>query len=520
MLLPIMFRFLPILLFASFTLNAAEIPWVQVDPSGKLVYKSTERGDRIMDFSFAGYMGGGVALPAPAVAKTVNPSGGEDDSAAIQAAIDNVSSMPLVAGFRGAVLLSPGVFTCKATLTIKSAGVVLRGSGSGVDGRGTTLRLAGGPHVCINISGPRAAEPPGPSTPLTDTYVPCGANSFEVADATAFHAGDTILIRRPVTPAWVHFMDMDTLVRDGKKETWIAGETHMQRRIVSIAGRRITVDMPLADSLDPKYLNPPGASIARIQPATRISQVGVESLHIVAPAQSVSIDQPLYKAIQMDGVADGFLRDISIADTTNSVSVGGNSARITVDNLRITHTVATQGAAKPADLSSNSPQTLFNRCTSTGDNLFYFVTGARVTGPIVLLNCTFKGSGHLQPHQRWATGLLVDNCHCPGGGIDFMNRGEMGSGHGWTIGWAVAWNCSAKSFIIQNPPGSVNWAIGCKGTFETSARPFAKEPKLPAGIIESANTPVAPESLYPSGHPHPLNKTKHPGAEVFHAGAI
>ena len=33
-------------------------------PDGKLVYKTTPAGDRIMDFSNAGYMGGGVALPA------------------------------------------------------------------------------------------------------------------------------------------------------------------------------------------------------------------------------------------------------------------------------------------------------------------------------------------------------------------------------------------------------------------------------------------------------------------------
>ncbi|MFI5381918.1 MAG: hypothetical protein ACHRHE_21690, partial [Tepidisphaerales bacterium] len=241
------------IVLVAFAAGAAESPWVQIDASGKLVYKTTERGDRIMDFSFAGYMGGGVALPNPPVQKTVDPSGGEDDSAAIQRAIDAVSAMPPVDGFRGAVLLGPGEFTCEAPLTIRVAGVVLRGSGSSVAGRGTTLRLAGGPQVCISIAGPRAERPAVPSTPLADAYVPSGTDSFEVADAAPFHAGDTILIRRPVTPAWVHFMDMDTLVRDGKKQTWISGETHMQRRINSITGRRITVDIPLADSLDPKY---------------------------------------------------------------------------------------------------------------------------------------------------------------------------------------------------------------------------------------------------------------------------
>ena len=38
--------------------------WVYAGPNGKLVYKTTPAGDRIMDFSHAGYMGGGVALPA------------------------------------------------------------------------------------------------------------------------------------------------------------------------------------------------------------------------------------------------------------------------------------------------------------------------------------------------------------------------------------------------------------------------------------------------------------------------
>ena len=34
--------------------------WVYRDANGKLVYKATKRGDRIIDFSHAGYKGGGV----------------------------------------------------------------------------------------------------------------------------------------------------------------------------------------------------------------------------------------------------------------------------------------------------------------------------------------------------------------------------------------------------------------------------------------------------------------------------
>src|SRR5215475_16054520 len=79
--------------------------WVHPDKDGKLVYKSTPAGDRIMDFSSAGYMGGGVALPAVPAKRTVQPSGKGDDTALIQAALNEIAAMPLEGNFRGAVLL-------------------------------------------------------------------------------------------------------------------------------------------------------------------------------------------------------------------------------------------------------------------------------------------------------------------------------------------------------------------------------------------------------------------------------
>src|SRR5579864_1166687 len=98
--------------------------WVRVDSSGNLAYTTSPKGDRIMDFSSAGYMGGGVALPSLPVKATVKPSGG-DDTSAIQNAINTVSSLPLANGFRGAVLLSPGAYKVSAPLEIGASGVVL-----------------------------------------------------------------------------------------------------------------------------------------------------------------------------------------------------------------------------------------------------------------------------------------------------------------------------------------------------------------------------------------------------------
>lgn len=471
--------------------SPAKSEWVYLNTLGKLVYKFLEGGDRIMDFSHAGYMGGGVSIPELAVKIVLEPLNG-DNTDAIQHAIDMVSKMEPVNGFRGAVLLKPGTYNCERTLVINVNGVVLRGSGSGKEG--TVINMTGKPHNCITVRGNVTSTAIGTPVLFSDAYVPSGAQSFHVTDVMGFKAGDTIRISRPVTEDWVEFMGMHELVRDGKKQTWISGEITTTRVIRKIEGKKITIDIPLTDSYDSRYLNPPGVSVIKITTSGELSQIGIENFRIACPDQSVTINEGHHQAFRMSGISDGWARNIEIFNTVNSISVTGR--RITIDNISIVHNLPTKGAAKPADLNGSGQQILFNRCSITGDNLFFFGTGAKVTGPVVLLNCIFRGNGWIQPHQRWATGLLIDNCQVPDGGIDFMNRGIMGSGHGWAIGWAVAWNSNAKSFLNQRPPGSANWVIGGTGEKHKRAIPFDTIPYLPEGIYDSHGTRVAPASLY------------------------
>src|ERR1051325_10021858 len=191
-------------LFAAMALagrnaRAAESAWVHPGPDGKLLYQTTSSGDRIMDFSHAGYRGGGFALPNVPVTHTLKPSGNGDDTAAIQRAINAVAALKPENGFRGAVLLAPGVFSCSNTITISSSGVVLRGSGSTGETTRTTIRLTGQPHNAITIRaspGRRDAEPApifaSAQTTMADAYVPSGTARFAVSDATGFAVGDTI----------------------------------------------------------------------------------------------------------------------------------------------------------------------------------------------------------------------------------------------------------------------------------------------------------------------------------------
>jgi hypothetical protein len=499
-------------LFCAAFSQAAQSEWVYAGPDGRLVYKTTPAGDRIMDFSSAGYMGGGVALPTVPVKRTVEPSGGQDDTAAIQAAIDAVSAMGLQGGFRGTVLLAPGTYSCSETISIAADGVVLRGSGSS-GSAASTIKMVGGRHCAITIGSSRGGrgrrlgetrvEGVLPSnrgqdardTTIADACVPSGATSFTVADATGFAPGDTISIRRPVTEAWVHFMQMDDLVRDGRPQTWIrtGSDIGTERRIAAISGNRITLDVPLSDSFDAKYLDPPGTVVVKVTPPTRITQAGVENLHIQSPPMKISYSQHPYTAMRING-EDCWARDVLIEETMNSVSISGR--RITLERVAIRRTVPNLGASKPAEFAPNASQVLLDRCSGNGDNVWHVATGGRQAGPIVLLNCTFDGTGHIEGHQRWTTGILLDNCRVPEGGIDFKNRGSMGSGHGWGTGWSVAWNCVAKTYVVQQPPGAMNWMIGCIGSNVPTPRPFDKEPNLPLGTSDAPGTPVTPQSLY------------------------
>jgi hypothetical protein len=57
------------------------------------------------------------------------------------------------------------------------------------------------------------------------------------------------------------------------------------------------------------------------------------------------------------------------------------------------------------------------------------------------------------------------------------------------------WNSSSGANYIQQPPGSENWCIGCKGTQYTQAAPGGST-ILPQGAIDSQGTYVFPSSLY------------------------
>jgi hypothetical protein len=460
--------------------------WVYPDGKGKLAYKGLGAGgDHIMDFSHAGYMGGGVALPTvPMVESVAAPSGG-DDLAAIQGAIDAASKRPLVSGFRGAVVLGKGSYQISGALHITASGVVLRGAGSAAGG--TELRFPGAARrvMFIQGAGGRTLDTAS-SVTITDDNVPAGSSTFTVSSVAGFKVGDEVMVGRPVTAAWISLLGMDKLVRNGAQQTWISAGTVLrgERVITAIAGNKITVDVPIPDSFDAQYVKPPGGSIVKYSFAGRITQVGLEGLRFVGSPRAAGND---FHFIQMSAVADAWIKDVVAHDFTNGIVISDSAKRITVEDTIVSHTMGDYfTAAAPSDMSVDGSQVFIHRSGSRGGNkIFYYSTAGGVVGPNVVMG--FSGSGvrsHVQPHMRWATGLLVDSTSLDDGNIEYINRGTAGSGHGWAMGWGVIWNSASSTIRAEQPAGAANWAIGNKGT------------QAGNGTFDSHGTPVNPKSLY------------------------
>jgi hypothetical protein len=90
--------------------HAAQFTWISFT-NGHLVYAQDSQGNRIPDYSYAGYGGGGVPIPTVPTKVTVPAPSGGDDTGALQSAFTKAAALPLDAnGFRGAVQLAKGTY--------------------------------------------------------------------------------------------------------------------------------------------------------------------------------------------------------------------------------------------------------------------------------------------------------------------------------------------------------------------------------------------------------------------------
>lgn len=443
----------------------------------------------IPDFSYAGYMGGGVSLPTDVPVKaTVSPEEG-DDASRIQAAINQVEALePDQNGFRGVVLIKAGHYSLKNILAIRKSGVVLRGEGQGLNG----TVLHSNPrveHTVINVLGPGGVSKDIESTQaITTDYVPVGAYSFEVEDASDYEAGQKIVVTRIPNQAWIDALGMDW-------GTLCAGETNCtgwtpstytvdhERTITAISGNTVSINIPIVDVMEVGY---GGGSISKIQSSSRISKCGIENMRIQSFYNGNSDESHAWTAVRLRDAENCWVKQVTGQYLAYS-TVNIESANFTTvqDCAYIDPKSQVSGGRRYSFAIQEGLGNLFQRCYAI-DGRHDFVTGSRVTGPNVFLDGLAESAeSDIGPHHRWATGTLFDNIRAASTRV--WNRGSSGTGHGWSGAQTMFWNISSYTgeFRVDSPHGSMNWGIGCIGTNQTGE-----------GYWESWGSNVQPRSLY------------------------
>jgi len=463
----------------------ASVAW---DDTGDLIYTPTAVADRIPDFSTVGYRGGIVGIPNVPTVLSVLPVAG-DDTAMIQAAINQVAAMPLNAnGFRGALLLKAGEYQINGQLTINASGVVLRGEGDGP--AGTVLRATGTTQrtlVRFAGSGSRSTVS-GTTHQVVDQYVPVGARSFHVDSTSGLAVGETVIVNRPTTTEWVAAIGMNLL-----DNPWVAGnhEPNWDRVITRIEGNSITVDAPLTNSLDLGY---GGGNIRQYTWSGRINNVGIESLRGISDYIGDTDVNHATWLVEMSAMENGWVRDLTAYNFRQGiVTLTSTSKWVTVEECESYDPKSPIIGGERYTYNVNGQLILVqNSHASQGRHDYVF--GSAVPGPNVFFNNTavnaYSDSG---PHHRWSTGGLFDNLDIDGHQINVQNRGNLGTGHGFAGANMVIWNSTADGFIVHNPPTAQNWLIGSTGPISPGS--FYVGPHDP-GTVESHGSAVQPRSLY------------------------
>lgn len=482
--------------------HAWESAKVRYDSNGRLFYPADASGNRIPDYSHAGYKGGGVPLPSVPVVRTLSPVAG-DDTASIQAAIDQVGALPLRAsGYRGTLLLTAGVYDVAGTIRVNHKGVVLSGVGDGADpATNTILRRTGTSTATVVVAGSGTdndfrPEVAGTRRAITSQRVSVGSRSFSVDDASGFRVGDPMILLHPSTAAWIAAMDNGGVTN---ANTWRPGDIDIRyhRYITAISGNTIAIDAPVFNHLERSLSQ---SFIYKYDPSSILTNIGIEKLRVdIVTAGPESEDHAL-DAITFVGAEDCWLRDATMQHFVHAGVQFSNATRCTVERARAIEPHSLITGSRRYNFSTYHAQLiLFRDCFASYARHAFITNGTSTdSGSVVLDSTSDHNLTFAEAHRRWSTGLLFDRLttsnRSSGDVYGFYNRGNYGTGHGWAAGHSVIWNTNADGgkILVQQPPTAQNYAIGCFGNV-TGAGPFAG----PVGYIEGSNQPgLQPQSLY------------------------
>lgn len=434
---------------------AVFIPLIFAVRSGYCQTKSITETPAI-DFSHAGFGGGGKTLPSIPGVIAVKPTG-KDDSRLLQAAIDHVSGLPLQEnGFRGAILLAPGIFFCSQPLSISTSGVILRGSGT----QKTAIVATGkGRHPLI-----KAGNKKNPKTTnklrIMDPTVPVGSMNISLEDVKDLKNGDRVVITRPSTKRWITSLGMDTLKGNfaDLRFHWPEGSRNLvwDRTVVSVDKdkNQIQIDAPITTSLEQTY---GGGTLEKLSVNLPARQIGIENLIIESDfeGENPKDEEHAWCGIVLDNIEDSWVRDVTARYFVSSaVRVGYRARRISLLDCRNERPVSEIGGYRRLSFLVEGQQVLVKNCTADS-GINDFAIGFLAAGPNVFLNCkATKALGASGSYESWASGVLYEGVEIEGSDLRLTYDMQRAQAGGWTAANSVIWNCTAEEIVAKGPEGA------------------------------------------------------------------
>ncbi len=511
-----------------------------ITPAGcTLEHKSyNAQGDKIGDFSYAGFHAGKYELPITenlTVAMELSPTGTNDDTELIQKAIDKV-----YADFKGngikVIKLKSGIYNINKNGIYLKSGILLSGEGQGPTG---TILYA--KDLCrynvITVSG-GAPTKLTKNVPITDKYVRAGTSKIHISseNASNFKVGDTVVIYHPSTEKWIDGVKMKDMINVlGDDNSWQPGQVdmHTERTITEINGTEISFDFSFFVPYDKEYSQ---SYIYKIDDSNRLKDIGIENLRILSNYNGDPTDEEhAVNGIWVTNAKNIFVRNISSKHLCNSlITCESNTKQVTICNCSYLEPVSkiTGGRRYSFATSTSAQQILCTGCYSY-DGRHDFEASLTVTGPIAFVdNISDSSNVASETHGTWSTGVLYDNLyHIPNsskGLIALANRGIYGTklSQGWSAAGSVVWNCLASAIIAHKPPLTYqNFVVGAWGVYDNQVSSYMKSkhisgfkkayrctsdyygtdsefltedgcPFVGNAYFENKSTPVEPRSLY------------------------
>ena len=456
-----------------------------------------------IDFSRVGYMWGEKPIPHYENKIVLTPPvDGADATAMIQEALDNVEAP-------GAVLLKEGLYNIEGKLVIRKDEVVLRG-----EGNGTVVKALGtGRRSLITVDCPSKRIAKKVAT-VVDELTPVGQLWVRVDRPSKFKVGDRIAICMKPNEQWIRDLKMDKITprRDGLDiKQWTPDQyvINWERIVMAVKGDKIYLDNPIVMELDLRYMTATVDHVSR----ERVTQSGVENMMLESEydpsvvtkipggkfkgVEYCSDEEHSWNGIQFRSAEHCWVKNVtSIYFAYCIVSLNSGAKNITVKDCVCKQPVSIiTGGRRYAYNLGGGELCLIENCRAEQDR-HGFVTGARVPGPNVFVDCDMVDAhSDIGPHHRWASGVLYDNCTTDGL-LSVQDRADYGSGHGWAGVNFVFWNCVAETIICQSPwVNGKNWCIGCVGE-KLPGRKYFDDIVRPDGEWESHGKKVKPTSLY------------------------